>query len=146
VVFFEDHIERTVLESLHLLPYETGLPEKYRPTRLSLDEEGILRDYVRPYFEQRSSGLRKTDIVEIQGVKFKIMAMKPDPGDQVGGGVAKDTVLSCKGVALKESFAPASRAKGKAKAKAAAAQGSSGGGGGGGPTGGAQEESKCAIS
>mmetsp|Transcript_5232 Transcript_5232/g.11359 ORF Transcript_5232/g.11359 Transcript_5232/m.11359 type:complete len:296 (+) Transcript_5232:182-1069(+) len=127
IIFFEDHIERDVLESLQVLPYETGLPDKYRPTKLSLDEQGLLRDYLKPYFEQRSAGLKRTEVLEIDGVKFKIIGMKPDPGDKVGGGVGKDTVITCKGVALRESFEPkakaaSSKAKAKAKGKAAAAK------------------------
>lgn len=101
VVFFEDYIERKVLKHIQILPYETGLPEKYRPTKLSLDEEGLLRDFVRPYFEQRSSPVKKGDVLEIDGVKFKVLTLTPDPGE-TGAGVGSGTTFSCKGVALRE--------------------------------------------
>ncbi|CAK0823799.1 unnamed protein product, partial [Prorocentrum cordatum] len=40
-------IQRKVLHRLQVVPFEDGLPERYRPTRLSLDEAALLQDYVR---------------------------------------------------------------------------------------------------
>ena len=42
VVYFEGNaLERDVLEQLHILPYEEGLPERYRPTKLSFKRRGL---------------------------------------------------------------------------------------------------------
>ena len=120
-IFYEGpEIERKVLERLQLLPFEEGLAEKYRPSKLSLDEPGLLRDYVRPYFVQRSADIRAGDVLQIRDLRFKVVATRPSEG----GGVGKDTELACQGVALKEHFKPPARAKpkGKASAKAAAAK------------------------
>ena len=96
------------------------MPEKYRPSKLSLDEAGLLRDFVRPYFEQRSTSIKAGDIVEIRKVKFKVITTRP----AAGGGVGKETELACQGVALKESFQPtrAAASRPKAAAKTAAAK------------------------
>ncbi|CAJ1403253.1 unnamed protein product [Effrenium voratum] len=113
-IFYEGpEIERKVLERLHALPFEDGLPEKYRPSKLSLDEAALLRDFLRPYFGQRSATVKANDVLEIQGVKFKVISTRPTEG----GGVGKDTELVCQGVALRESFQPAARSKAKAAAK-----------------------------
>ncbi|CAE8639768.1 unnamed protein product, partial [Polarella glacialis] len=89
-IFYEGPaIERKVLDRLQLVPFELGLPEKYRPTRLSLDEAALLRDYVRPYFQQRSAPVSMGQAIHIQGVKFKVVACRPSEG----GGVGKDTEL-----------------------------------------------------
>ena len=127
-IFYEGpEIERKVLERLQLLPYEDGLPEKYRPNKLSLDETGLLRDYVRPYFAQRSADVRTGDVLQVRDLRFKVVSTRPSEG----GGVGKDTELACQGVALKEHFKPPPRAQAKgkaaAKAKAAAASTASGG-------------------
>ncbi|CAE7033418.1 B''BETA [Symbiodinium sp. KB8] len=119
-IFYEGpEIERKVLERLQLIPFEEGLPDKYRPNKLSLDEAGLLRDYVRPYFAQRSAAVRTGETLQIRDLRFKIIATRPSEG----GGVGKETELACQGVALKEHFKPPPRAqpKGKAAAKAAAA-------------------------
>eukprot|EP00929_Paragymnodinium_shiwhaense_P027113 TRINITY_DN15990_c0_g1_i2.p1 TRINITY_DN15990_c0_g1~~TRINITY_DN15990_c0_g1_i2.p1 ORF type:complete len:234 (+),score=64.51 TRINITY_DN15990_c0_g1_i2:462-1163(+) len=117
-VFYEGPaIERKVLERLHLLPFEAGLPDRYRPTRLTLDDKGLVRDYVRPHFEQRSAEVAPGEIIDIKGVSFKVIACRPTDG----GGVGKDTELVCNGVALKP--AASAKAKGKAKAKATAGGG-----------------------
>ena len=116
-IFYEGpEIEWKVLDRLQLLPFEQGLPEKYRPSKLSLDEQGLLKDYVRPYFEQRSTPIKAGDIVEIRNVKFKVITTRPSEG----GGVGKETELACQGVALKESFQPPAGAGSKAAAKTAA--------------------------
>ena len=54
-----------------LLPFEDGLPEKYRPSKLKLDEEALLRDFIRPYFEQRSFAVKPNETLEINSVRFK---------------------------------------------------------------------------
>ena len=118
-IFYEGpEIERKVLQRLQLLPFEDGLPEKYRPNKLSLDEPGLLRDYVKPYFAQRSADVRAGDVLQIRELRFKVVATRPSEG----GGVGKDTELACQGVALREHFKPQPRGqpKGKATAKAAA--------------------------
>lgn len=121
-IFFEgDPIERQVLERLQVCPYKEGLPEKYMPNPLSLDEPALLRDYLRPYFEQRSAIVGPGETLEIQGVRFKVIALKPGGG----GGVGKETELACQGVALRENFGGAS-AKAKAKSKASAKAGAAG--------------------
>ncbi|CAE8602150.1 unnamed protein product, partial [Polarella glacialis] len=120
-IFYEGPaIERKVLDRLQLVPFELGLPEKYRPTRLSLDEAALLRDYVRPYFQQRSAPVSMGQAIHIQGVKFKVVACRPSEG----GGVGKDTELACQGVALKgagdfRSPAPKARPGSAPKSKAA---------------------------
>eukprot|EP00927_Polykrikos_kofoidii_P062030 TRINITY_DN56858_c0_g1_i1.p1 TRINITY_DN56858_c0_g1~~TRINITY_DN56858_c0_g1_i1.p1 ORF type:complete len:309 (+),score=50.69 TRINITY_DN56858_c0_g1_i1:70-927(+) len=124
-VFYEGPpIERNILGRLHLVPYEDGLPEKYRPSKLSLDDAGLIRDFVKPHFEQRSSPVKPNDVIEIKGVNFKVVACRPADG----GGVGKDTEFVCQGVALKKASTPASGAgtgaaktRAKAKAKTAAA-------------------------
>lgn len=139
VVFYEGPpIERKVLQRLHLLPYEDGLPEKYRPSKLQLDEKGLLSDYIKPYFEQRSLVVSATsEPIEIDGVRFKIVSCRPSEG----GGVGKDTELVCQGVALKTSFAPKSGAKAKAKATAKAKAGAAANAGAAG-----QNEGQCTLS
>jgi len=118
-VFYEGPpIERDILHSANLVPYQEGLHERYRPTTLSLDSEALLRDYVRPYFAQRSAKIVPGDVLEIKGVRFKVTGCAPS----TGGGVGRGTQLECKGVALKESFAK-SKAKAKAKANAVAQTG-----------------------
>lgn len=122
-IFYEGPaIERKILQRLQVVPYEEGLPERYRPTRLSLDEAALLSDFLRPYFEQRSAEVRVGDVIPIQTVRFKVVACRPSEG----GGVGRDTELVCQGVALRE--APATRdaaakttAKGKARPSAKAA-------------------------
>ena len=95
------------------------MPEKYRPSKLSLDEAGLLKDFVRPYFEQRSKSIKAGDTVEIRNVYFKVITTRPAEG----GGVGKETELACQGVALKESFQPPARtSRPKAAAKTAAAK------------------------
>ncbi|CAJ1403252.1 unnamed protein product [Effrenium voratum] len=104
-IFYEGpEIERKVLERLHALPFE-ACREKYRPQQAAL-----LRDFLRPYFGQRSATVKANDVLEIQGVKFKVISTRPTEG----GGVGKDTELVCQGVALRESFQPAARSKAKA--------------------------------
>mmetsp|Transcript_14841 Transcript_14841/g.42768 ORF Transcript_14841/g.42768 Transcript_14841/m.42768 type:complete len:285 (+) Transcript_14841:58-912(+) len=119
IVFYEGPaIERSVLDRVQLVPFEDGLPEKYRPTKLSLDEQGLVRDYLRPYFEQRSAVVAPGEVLEIQGVRFKVVATRPSSG----GGFGRDTELACQGVALRAAFStdPAAKAKAKGKAKAKA--------------------------
>uniref|UniRef100_A0A7S4VNV4 Uncharacterized protein n=2 Tax=Alexandrium monilatum TaxID=311494 RepID=A0A7S4VNV4_9DINO len=118
-IFYEGPaVERKVLERLQLLPFEDGLPEKYRPSKLMLDGDALLRDYVRPHFEQRSAPLAPGDVVPIQGVRFKVVACRPSEG----GGVGRDTELVCQGVALREAFGPSTGAARPARPKAAAAK------------------------
>lgn len=119
-IFYEGpEIERKVLERLQLLPFEEGLHQKYRPTKLTLDEAGLLKDFVRPYFEQRSTSVKAGDVLEINNVKFKVITTRPTEG----GGVGRDTEFACQGVALKETFQPPARAvRPKAAAKTAAAK------------------------
>lgn len=114
-IFYEGPaIERKVLERLQLVPFEDGLPERYRPTKLSLDEAALLSDYLKPYFAQRSASLSPGEAFHVKGVKFKVVSCRPAEG----GGVARDTELACQGVALKEADAFRT-AKAKAKPKAA---------------------------
>lgn len=119
-VFYEGPpIDRKVCERVQLLPYEDGLPERYRPTKLTLNEKGLLSDYLKPYFEQRSAQVATGDALEINGARFKVIATRPSDG----GGVGKDTELVCQGVALRENFgakSAASKAKAKPGAKAKA--------------------------
>eukprot|EP00419_Tripos_fusus_P037309 CAMPEP_0172765080 /NCGR_PEP_ID=MMETSP1074-20121228/178564_1 /TAXON_ID=2916 /ORGANISM="Ceratium fusus, Strain PA161109" /LENGTH=284 /DNA_ID=CAMNT_0013599963 /DNA_START=24 /DNA_END=875 /DNA_ORIENTATION=+ len=119
-IFYEGPaIERRVLQRLQVVPYEVGLPEHYRPTKLSLDEAALLSDFLRPYFEQRSAELRTGDVVPIHGVRFKVIACRPSEG----GGVGRDTEIVCQGVALRENpvtqnAAAKTAAKGKARPSA----------------------------
>lgn len=120
-IFYEGPpVERKVLERLHLLPYEDALPERYKISKLQLDDEALVRDYVKPHFEQRSAPVAPGEAVEIRGVTFKVLATRPCDG----GGVNKDTEISCKGLPLRAAFAPGgakAKAKAKAKGKAEAA-------------------------
>lgn len=122
-IFYEGPaIERKVLQRLQLVPYEDGLPEWYRPTRLSLDEAALLSDFLRPYFEQRSAEVRVGDVIPIQGVRFKVVACRPSEG----GGVGRETELVCQGAAFREfpttrDAAAKAAAKGKARPNAKAA-------------------------
>lgn len=114
-IFYEGPpVERQVLERLQLLPFEEGLPEKYRPSKLTLDGEALLRDHVRPHFEQRSATVAPGDVLPLNGIRFKVVACRPSQG----GGVGRDTELICQGVALREAFA----ARPKAGPKAAGAK------------------------
>lgn len=130
IVYYEGPpIEREVLTRLHVLPFEEGLPDKYKISKLKLDDVALKRDYVLPYFEQRSAPVAPGEALEIEGLRFKVLTCTPSKG----GGFCKDTELVCQGVALKESFArPGSasakaKAGPKAKAKAKAAAASAGG-------------------
>mmetsp|Transcript_35529 Transcript_35529/g.99813 ORF Transcript_35529/g.99813 Transcript_35529/m.99813 type:complete len:294 (-) Transcript_35529:14-895(-) len=140
-------IERKVLDLLHMLPYEEGLPERYRPSKLSLDDEGLLKDYVRPHFEQRSSPVAVGDSVEIGGLTFKVVTCRPASG----GGVGQDTQLVCKGMALKKAFDPPARAgaaghRGGSRPNARRAGDSRSGAPGAATAAGSdQGESKCSI-
>merc|ERR1712217_690199 len=116
-IFFEgDAIERDVLKSLNVVPFEDGLPDRYRPTKMSLAEDAIKRDFTLPYFTQRSAPVKVAEMLEIEGLKFKVVSCTPS----AGGGFGRDTELQCKGVALKMAFektAAKSKAAVKAKAK-----------------------------
>lgn len=122
-IFYEGPaIERKVLQRLQVVPYEDGLPERYRPTRLSLDEAALISDFLQPYFAQRSAEVRVGDVIPINDVRFKVVACRPSEG----GGVGRDTELVAGGVALKESAASRdaaakTAAKGKARPSAKAA-------------------------
>mmetsp|Transcript_18066 Transcript_18066/g.56595 ORF Transcript_18066/g.56595 Transcript_18066/m.56595 type:complete len:286 (+) Transcript_18066:3-860(+) len=119
-IFYEGPpIERKVLERIQLLPYEDGLPAIYRPSRLELDGEGLLRDYLRPYFVQRSAPLRPGDVVAVRGVSFKVVGCRPSDG----GGVGRETELLCQGVALRPPAAAKAETRARAKAKGKAAAG-----------------------
>lgn len=136
-IFFEgDPIEREILTKVNAVPFEDGLPEQYRPSRLKLDEVAIKRDFTGPYFEQRSAPVKLGETFEYRGVRFKIVTCTPS----VGGGFGRDTELVCQGVALRETFSksapsskaatrPKAKAKVKANAKVAAGGGLAGSGG-----------------
>lgn len=128
-IFYEGPaIERKVLEKLHVLPMRDGLPERYMATKLSLDAEALMNDYVRPYFDMRSQPVKTGDSMDIEGVTFKVMSCKP----AAGGGVGPDTELSCSGVALKPAASgPAAKSSAISKALAKAKAKGRGKGGGG---------------
>lgn len=117
-IFYEGPaIQRKVLQRLQVVPFEDGLPDRYRPTRLSLDEAALLQDYVRPYFEHRSAKVTPNEVFPIRGVNFKVIACSPSEG----GGVGEETELMCKGCALKDMATARAAA---AKARPAAGRGS----------------------
>lgn len=114
VIFHEGPlIERIVLSRVTVLPYEDGLPDKYKISKLKIDDEGIKRDYVAPYFAQKSEVVNPGKIITIKDVRFKVVTCTPISG----GGVGEHTEIACQGVALRENFGKAS-AKTTPKSKA----------------------------
>lgn len=91
-VFWEgEPIQRRLLKEVAVLPYSHTLP-RVAPGGAPPD---LFRDYIRPYFAQRSAPLHPADEFEFRGVRFRVVKCEPP-----GGGPCKDTIVHTNGPAL----------------------------------------------
>lgn len=124
-IFYEGvPLERVCLSKVHVLPFEEGLPEKYKTGKFSLDDVALKRDFLTSHFAQLSYDITAGETFTISDVRFKVVSTVPAKG----GGFGDDTELLCQGIALKERLpkaSPKAKAKAKGFSNASASDGSS---------------------
>eukprot|EP00931_Biecheleriopsis_adriatica_P009463 TRINITY_DN110537_c0_g1_i1.p1 TRINITY_DN110537_c0_g1~~TRINITY_DN110537_c0_g1_i1.p1 ORF type:complete len:317 (+),score=58.33 TRINITY_DN110537_c0_g1_i1:20-970(+) len=86
-------LERRVLTKVAVLPYSNTLP----PPGPDGQKPDLHKEYVLPYFQQKSSPLNPGDEFEHRGVRFRVVHCEPP-----GAGPADSTQVSSEGLALIE--------------------------------------------